>query len=179
VRPGGESLQRHVGQTIVTSSSVSLARERRVRVAIAAAAAPLVIAAGWVGLTAWTGKTYHLAPLLAAAAPGYLARFAGWPSRSRGAVLALVALGGVAVAGGWSVIVAAGIEPTATLVPGQPGGVPLEVAIIGLLGALLGIRQLGREAAGLPGNGQHRARREQGLGGSREASGGGEQTGDP
>ena len=147
------------------------------RVALVAAVSA-VIAAAWVGLTAWTGTTYHLAPLLAAAAPGYVARSAGWPSRSRGAVLAVVALAGVAVAGGWAVIVAAGIEPTATLVHGQPGGVPAEVAVAALLGALLGIRQLKPQMVGLPGERQRSARDEQGLGGARATRRGGQQSRD-
>jgi hypothetical protein len=159
-------------------TSLSVAPARRVRIAFLAVGVSAVIAGAWVGLTAWTGKTYHLAPVLAAAAPGYVARFAGWPSRSRAAVLGLAVVGGGAVGGGWSAIVAAGIEPTATLVHGQPGGVLVEVVVGALLGVVLGTRQLRREGAELPGERQQRGRNEQGLGGSRAAGRGGQQSGD-
>lgn len=110
---------------------------------LGAALAGLPVAALWVVLTAATGKTYHLAPLIAAALPGVLAaaqaapRGAAGRSPRRTAALAAVA-GGLAVAAGWAAIVAAEIEPTATLVAEQPGGVTGEVVAGAIAGAAAG-----------------------------------------
>lgn len=98
----------------------------------AAIVAGACIVGAWVGLTAATGKTYHVAPLLAAAAPGFLLR--GHP-RWRGPALVI---GAIAVAGGWLLIVLAGIAPTATIVQGQPGGVGGEVIAFAALGLAVG-----------------------------------------
>jgi hypothetical protein len=88
---------------------------RQVAVAIVSV---VLIDVAWLLLTSATGKTYHLAPLLAGAAPGVLSR------RSAGArLLGLLAISAAAVATGWGAIVLAGIEPSATVVRAQPGGV--------------------------------------------------------
>lgn len=103
----------------------------------------------WVALTALTGKTYHLAPLIAAAAPAVVVG-ARWGSERPGRSAALAsALGLSAVAAGWAAMTALGITPAATIVDDQPGGVSGEVAIGALLGAALGAlhpvrRMLGR-----------------------------------
>lgn len=98
-----------------------------------ATALAALLAGAWVLLTAATGKTYHLAPLLAAAAPAAVV-FTQGDGRLPPAWL-VAAIGLAAAAAGWLVILAAGIKPTATFVPGQPGGVWLEVAGGGLFGA--------------------------------------------
>jgi hypothetical protein len=95
-------------------------------------AAGVPVAALWIALTSLTGKTYHLAPLLVAAAPGIVA--GRGPGSRRHATWA----GAATMAAGWLVIVVAGIEPTATIVDHQPGGVPLETALLGALGAAIG-----------------------------------------
>jgi hypothetical protein len=108
------------------------------RTSVGRGATPLVLLAGvpfallWVGLTAYTGKTYHVAPLLVAAAPGILARRAAAPPR--GAFWAGLAT----FAAGWVVILVAGIEPSATMFAHQPGGVAAETAAFGALGAAVG-----------------------------------------
>jgi hypothetical protein len=95
-------------------------------------AAGVPIAALWIALTALTGKTYHLAPLLVAAAPGILARSS--PRLRRRATWAGVAT----TLAAWLVIAAAGLEPSATIIEHQPGGVALETAVFGALGAAIG-----------------------------------------
>ena len=84
-------------------------------------------------MTAATGKTYHFAPLVAAAAPGFLLRATG---QRAGAAAALAAVSTAAVA--WAVIAVAGIEPPWTLWSGQPGGVRLEVAASTAVGVAVG-----------------------------------------
>lgn len=96
----------------------------------------LLVVLAWVGLTATTGKTYHLASLLAALAPGLLPRALvgklGWPVGVVGGVI------GFAIAmAGWGVIVALGEEPTVTLFGGQPGGVFGEVLFGAIAGSLI------------------------------------------
>ena len=93
----------------------------------------LVAAAVWVGLTAATGKTYHLAPIVIAAVPGIAARAA----ERRVSWTLAAATGLIAVAAGWAAIVAADAEPTATLAEGQPGGVEGEVVVGALIGATI------------------------------------------
>jgi hypothetical protein len=102
---------------------------RQVAVAIVAVA---LIDGLWLLLTSATGKTYHLAPLLAGAAPGLLLR------RSASARLLGLAMGAATVAIGWAAIVLAGIEPTATIMRAQPGGVAGEVVGLGLIGLAVG-----------------------------------------
>lgn len=85
----------------------------------------------WVALTLATDRTYHLAPVVIAAAPGVAARAL---ERKIPTGLALIP-GLVAVAVGWALIVAADAEPTATLAEDQPGGVTGEVVIGALVGA--------------------------------------------
>lgn len=115
-----------------------------------ALAAGFPVAVGWFALTAATGKTYHLAPLIAAAAPGALRRALGVPAGTKAAVAA----GFAAVLIGSLGILIAGVEPTATLWPGQPGGVRGEVAAFAALGLAIGagtgptwwLRRLARRA---------------------------------
>lgn len=92
----------------------------------------LALSALWVGLTALTRKTYHLAPVLIAAAPVIIS--AGGRRRTTPASL----LGLAAVGLGWLVIEVLDIEPTATFVDGQPGGVPGEVITGSLMGLAAG-----------------------------------------
>lgn len=101
-------------------------------------AAALVLAAIWVVLTAWSGATYHLAPPLAAVAPGFVTRMNGSvaPVRRLGVLSFLFGVG--TAAAGWALIVALGIEPSAVLFENQPGGVPGEVAAGALLGGAVG-----------------------------------------
>jgi hypothetical protein len=49
-----------------------------------------------------------------------------------------LAISAAAVATGWGAIVLAGIEPSATVVRAQPGGVSWEVAVLGLVGLAVG-----------------------------------------
>ena len=107
------------------------------------------IAALWIALTAATGKTYHLAPPLVAAAPGAVIRLRAPAPASAPAV---VASGLMTVAVGWLAIVVLQIEPPATVIAGQPGGVIAEVIVGALAGALLagtagGPRPPGRSGA--------------------------------
>lgn len=96
----------------------------------------------WVGLTALTGKTYHLAPLLASLAPGLSARLLGAARRAY-PLAAAAALSGAAVAAlGWGLIVAWGIEPTATIVGDQRGGVTGEVLAGIVIGSVIGAAAL-------------------------------------
>jgi hypothetical protein len=100
-------------------------------------------AIAWVALTATTGKTYHLAPLVIAAAPALLLRADG-RRLARGAAALLAAAGVLTTALAWTVIVASGEEPAATLLPDQPGGVAGEVivgALAGAIGAYLAVRK--------------------------------------
>jgi hypothetical protein len=93
----------------------------------------LAATAAWVALTAATGKTYHLAPIVIAAAPGIAAR----ATEREVSWTVAAATGLAAVAAGWAVIVAADIEPSAMLVEGQPGGVEGEVVVGALIGAAI------------------------------------------
>ena len=99
--------------------------------------AALALSAVWVGLTAWTAQTYHLAPVLVAAAPGFVA-WSGGGAPLRYGPPGSFALGAAAAALGWIAIVVVGIEPTAALVDDQLGGVVGEVVVGGLLGGLIG-----------------------------------------
>ena len=99
-------------------------------------ATAVVVAAVWVALTATTGKTYHLAPPLIAAAPGAV----GW-SRAAAPLPSgrlVAACGLAATALGWLAIAAGHIEPEATLFAAQPGGVLGETALGALVGAAAG-----------------------------------------
>lgn len=92
----------------------------------------------WVGLTALTGKTYHLAPLLAALAPGLSVRLLGAARRSYPLATSAALLGAAIAALGWGLIVAWGIEPSATIVGDQPGGVAGEVLAALVIGSAAG-----------------------------------------
>jgi hypothetical protein len=72
---------------------------RRSLALAAASLAGLPIAGLWVALTAATGKTYHLAPVLGAAAPAVAARLVARPTAHQAALLALAGLLTVAGAG--------------------------------------------------------------------------------
>lgn len=105
-----------------------------------AAAAGIVVL--WVGLTALTGNTYHLAPLLAALAPGLSVRLLDAARRSYPLAAAAALLGASVSALAWGLIVAWGIEPTATIVSNQPGGVTGEVLVGILIGSAAGVAAL-------------------------------------
>ncbi len=90
----------------------------------------------WVALTAFDGRTYHLAPLIAAAAPGLAARFLGL--RVEPAILSLAIVGIAACAAAWALIELLDLVPSATLWQGQPGGVCGEVAVSAAIGGLVG-----------------------------------------
>jgi hypothetical protein len=111
---------------------------RAVPILSAGFAGALAVGALWVGLTAWTGTTYHLAPILAAAMPGVVIRARESLQAPSWTTLASFVLGVAAVAASWLAIVALDIEPTATIVEDQPGGVLGEVAAGALIGAILG-----------------------------------------
>jgi hypothetical protein len=117
------------------------------------AAAALAFAALWVGLTALTGNTYHLAPLVVAAVPGWMLRLwheaAGQPlaeDAEAHAVGAVVATGVSAVALGWIAIAAGGSAPTATILSDQPAGVPGEIVFFMALGLFIAARNVARAA---------------------------------
>ena len=94
-------------------------------------------AALWVALTALDGRTYHLAPLVVAAAPGVAARAFGAPTGLVGRRLAIVGI--LACACAWAVIELLDVVPSATLLHDQPGGVRAEVAVSSASGALVGV----------------------------------------
>lgn len=104
--------------------------------------AAVVVVAAWVLLTWATGKTYHLAPLVVAAAPGFVL---GLDARRSGSTVALAAaLGALTAFAGWAIIELAGFDLGSTFFSGQPGGVTGEVvtaAAVGLaIGAYAGLR---------------------------------------
>ncbi len=103
-----------------------------------AAVAAVVAAAVWVVLTARSGVTYHLFPLVIAASVGFVSRLSGAPLRP---LEAAAAIGGgvLAVAAGWLALVMLDETPTATFIADQPGGVPGETVIFALLGAALSL----------------------------------------
>ncbi len=97
-----------------------------------------VAAVLFVLLTANTGTTYHLFPLVIAAAPGVLPRLIfDRPLNARQGTLATL-LGIVAVGVAWGALELLGEMPSATLLSDQPGGVRGEFAVFGILGALAG-----------------------------------------
>lgn len=95
----------------------------------------------WVALTARTGNTYHLAPVVATLAPAGVARLRDLRASMSGA-LVLVALGLAVTAVGWASIELVGVEPSATFVADQPGGVTGEVIGGALAGAALAAAML-------------------------------------
>ena len=101
-------------------------------------AAAAVAVAVWVALTARTGVTYHLFPLVIAASVGVMSRLSGPPLRPVEAA-ASVAGGLLAVALGWLALVGLDELPAATFVHDQRGGVPAETAVFALLGAALSL----------------------------------------
>lgn len=115
------------------------------------AALALLFAAAWVALAAATGKTYHVAPLVIAAAPGWTLRW--WHEAAErelssdlvARVAVLIALMGAAgVAAGTLAILATGTHPTATILPDQPGGVAGEIAFFAALGLFVSARNVTR-----------------------------------
>ena len=117
-------------QRLVTIQSVTLA-------ILTGLAVALVIGGAWIALTAATGKTYHLAPLLGALGPALTARSIlgtrlGWLTG-----LTLGGAGALLMLTSWGIIVALDMEPTATLTDGIPGGVLGEVVIGGAAGAII------------------------------------------
>jgi hypothetical protein len=116
-------------------------RPRGPEAALASAwAAAIPVAAVWIGRTALDGRTYHLAPVLVAAAPGFAARLLGLSVLGSGVVGASVVMAGVIAAlGAWGFLELTGLATTATLWPGLPGGVRAEIAGAIGLGALAGL----------------------------------------
>lgn len=107
-----------------------------------ALAVAAVLAAAWVGLTMQTGLTYHLAPGLIAAVPGYVLAWSTDRPLSRPTVFVAV-LGGLALVGaGWTVLEFRDAMPTATFVDNQSGGVRGEMVVFALLGAGLATRAM-------------------------------------
>jgi hypothetical protein len=101
-------------------------------------AAAAVGAAAFVLLTVNTGTTYHLFPLVIAAAPGVIPRLVfDRPLDARQGTLATL-LGLAAVAVAWGALELLEEMPSATLLSDQPGGVRGEFAVFGVLGALAG-----------------------------------------
>lgn len=99
--------------------------------------AALPPAALWIALTALDGRTYHLAPLIVAAAPGVAARVLGLRI---GVVIPNLAVSGIVASMlAWDLIELLDIVPSATLWHGQPGGVRAEVAVAVAAGALVGV----------------------------------------
>jgi hypothetical protein len=97
-----------------------------------------IAAAVFVVLTASTGKTHHLFPLLIRFAPGGLPRLlSDQPLGSRESVIAIVA-GALLVVVTRLVLVVLDEMPTAMLVSDQPRGVSGEFVLFGGLGALAG-----------------------------------------
>ena len=96
----------------------------------------LLVGGGWIGLTAATGKTYHLAPLLGALAPALTLRAVAGERVGVGAGGALGGVGAGLMLAAWGIIVALGIEPDATLAEGIPGDVFGEVVIGAAIGVL-------------------------------------------
>lgn len=87
----------------------------------------------WVTLTANTGTTYHLFPFVVAASLGVMARLGG-PPMGRAEAGVAAAGGVIAVAIGWSVLMALDETSAATFIADQPGGVAGETAVFALLG---------------------------------------------
>ncbi len=108
------------------------------RALLVGAAAAATVVAAWVLLTGLTGKTYHLAPPLAALAPGLLLHFEGGAEGRRRALVLATAIGALAVLVGWAIIAAADFDLGSTFIPDQPGGVDGEVLVGGLVGLALG-----------------------------------------
>ena len=106
--------------------------------ALVLSAAALAATAIWVALTARTGVTYHLFPFVIVASAGFLACPGGAPLRRAEAVVS-AAVGLAAVALGWVALVVLDETPSATFVADQPGGVPGEVVVIALLGAVFAL----------------------------------------
>ncbi len=97
-----------------------------------------VAAVVFVLLTVNTGTTYHLFPLVIAAAPGVIPRLMlDRPLTPRGGTYATI-LGLLAIAIAWGALELLDEMPTATLLSNQPGGVRGEFALFGILGALAG-----------------------------------------
>ena len=100
----------------------------------------VLIGGGWIALTAATGKTYHLAPLLGAIAPALTIRAV--VSTRIGALSGFVlgTLGAGLMLAAWGIILALDIEPDTTIADGIPGDVFGEVVIgaaIGLVASAL------------------------------------------
>ena len=99
-------------------------------------AAAALAATIFVALTAATGATYHLFPLVIAAAPALLPRLLFARPLTPGRTRLAAALGLAAVAAAWLALVLLHQMPRTTFFEGQPGGVPGEFVAFGLLGAL-------------------------------------------
>lgn len=94
----------------------------------------LLVGGGWIALTAATGKTYHLAPLLGALAPALTPRAVFGTRLGATSGLVLGSVGAALMLGAWGLIVALDIQPGATLADNIPGEVFGEVVIGAVLG---------------------------------------------
>jgi len=105
---------------------------------VGGALAAFAAAAIFVVLTARTGTTYHLFPLLIAFLPAGLPRvIVERQLGSREATIAAV-IGLFAMGGAWLALALLDEMPGATLIADQAGGVGGEFALFGIAGALLG-----------------------------------------
>lgn len=124
-------------QTDVADASAAPAG--RIALALTAGGVPT---AAWVGLTIQTGLTYHLAPGVIAALPGYALAWSLERPPSR-MTMVLTALGGIGlVAAGWLALELKDAVPTATFVDNQPGGVQGEMVAFMLLGSAFAVRAM-------------------------------------
>ncbi|MGI9659597.1 MAG: hypothetical protein ACR2OD_11860 [Gaiellaceae bacterium] len=119
-------------QQLLTFSGLRLAALTGIGVALA-------VGGGWIALTAATGKTYHLAPLLGTIAPALTIRAVTSIRVGGLSGLALGAIGALLMLGAWGIIVALHIEPHATLAEGIPGDVFGEVVIGAAIGVVTSI----------------------------------------
>ena len=98
--------------------------------------AAAIAAAVFIVLTTTTGATYHLFPLAIAAAPVLIPRLLLERPLSNARARIAAALGLAAVGAAWLTLVLLDEMPTTTFFEGQPGGVPGEFIVFGLIGAL-------------------------------------------
>ena len=98
----------------------------------------IVAGALFVVLTASTGTTYHLFPLLIAFVPGGLPRVMSEHSISSRDGMVAAVVGFAAVIAAWLAMVVIDEMPTATLISDQPGGVGGEFVLFGGVGAIVG-----------------------------------------
>ncbi len=98
------------------------------------------LGASWLLLTRATGLTYHLFPLIIAASVPALPALLFHHRLTPSIAAAMAGLGLAIVGVSWMIMRAGGFAPTAGFVDGQPGGVVAEVVLLGVLGAVWGVR---------------------------------------